>query len=401
MSSVYRPKGRTIWWMEFKDQHGVTRTNVSTGMKDRRAAEGLAHIVERDAERILAGQVPLEPTLSAPYLGLVLPGSHTWAHFRKRFTAEHLSGLRQSTRDKYDCVFDVFEQEMKPKNLKDIQEHALSNFAAALRKRVCPGTKKVGLAPWSIRNYLVAMKKALGWAVEQKLIPALPAFPEIKVPKKKPQPISEADWDKLFAQAPNDQWRAFLLCGWLGGLRLSEAWKMRRTRSEEWPWLDLAGNRVVLPAKFAKSDEDQWIPLHPRLRAALEALPDEGDELFAFKSRSQWTQLRGMPLTKTGVTNYVIWLASKAGVKLSMHRLRKGFGCRVAKQLGKGNAPILHQLMRHSSMQITTDFYANVDDVLQDAINQLDAPKPTPSSLPNTFPNRQEKQPESPNGESP
>jgi hypothetical protein len=29
-------------------------------------------------------------------------------------------------------------------------------------------------------------------------------------------------------------------------------------------------------------------------------------------------------------------LAKKAGVKLSMHRLRKGFGCRVAKTLGKG-----------------------------------------------------------------
>jgi len=55
----------------------------------------------------------------------------------------------------------------------------------------------------------------------------------------------------------------------------------------------------------------------------------------------------------------------------SMHRLRKGFGCRVAKQLGKGNAPMLHELMRHSSMQITMDYYASVDDVLQEAINEL------------------------------
>jgi integrase len=64
-------------------------------------------------------------------------------------------------------------------------------------------------------------------------------------------------------------------------------------------------------------------------------------------------------------------MAKQAGVKLSMHRLRKGFGCRVAKQLGKGNAPILHALMRHSSMQITMDYYASVDDVLQDAIGSL------------------------------
>jgi len=62
-----------------------------------------------------------------------------------------------------------------------------------------------------------------------------------------------------------------------------------------------------------------------------------------------------------------------AGVKLSMHRLRKGFGCRVAAQLGRGNAPVLHRLMRHSSMQITMDFYASVDNVLHDAIRQLDS----------------------------
>jgi len=64
-------------------------------------------------------------------------------------------------------------------------------------------------------------------------------------------------------------------------------------------------------------------------------------------------------------------MAKQAGVRLSMHRLRKGFGCRAAKQLGKGNAPILHTLMRHSSMQVTMDFYASVDDVLQEAIRGL------------------------------
>ena len=58
-------------------------------------------------------------------------------------------------------------------------------------------------------------------------------------------------------------------------------------------------------------------------------------------------------------------------MKLSMHKLRKGFGCRIAKQLGKGNAPVLHELMRHNSMQITMDYYANVDDALQDAIKGL------------------------------
>jgi hypothetical protein len=32
---------------------------------------------------------------------------------------------------------------------------------------------------------------------------------------------------------------------------------------------------------------------------------------------------------------------------------------------------MLHELMRHSSMQITMDYYANVDDALQDAIVRI------------------------------
>lgn len=64
-------------------------------------------------------------------------------------------------------------------------------------------------------------------------------------------------------------------------------------------------------------------------------------------------------------------MAKQAGVKLSMHQMRKGFGCRVAKQLGKGNAPVLHELMRHSSRQITMDYYANVDETKQAAITGL------------------------------
>jgi integrase len=80
----------------------------------------------------------------------------------------------------------------------------------------------------------------------------------------------------------------------------------------------------------------------------------------------------GGPLRRNGATNRVRDMAKRAGVPLCMHRLRKGFGCRVAQQLGKGNAPILHELMRHSSMQVTMEFYANVDDALEDAIKVLE-----------------------------
>jgi len=186
------------------------------------------------------------------------------------------------------------------------------------------------------------------------------------VPKKKPHPIPAEAFEKLLDKAPDALWRTNLLCAWWGGLRLSEARHLQWDPSDSLPWIDFEDDRIVLPAIFAKSDEDQWVPLHPILRQALSELPRNGPEVFPFRSRRG-----GRPLSRNGITNRILDMAKRAGVKLSMHKLRKGFACRVAKKLGKGNAPILHSLMRHSSMQITMDYYASVDDVLHDAIKEL------------------------------
>jgi integrase len=287
-----------------------------------------------------------------------------WERFRQLFEEEYLAGLRPRSHEKYGTVLDVFEQIIKPAKLRTVSERTISAFVKGMRER--PAMKKIGLAPMTIKNYLVCLKTALAWAVGQKLLPSLPTFPKIKVPKKKPQPIPAESFEKLLAKAPDHLWKAFLLCGWWAGLRLSEVREMRWEQSAEWPWVDFERNRIVLPAVFAKSDEDQTVPLHPVLRRTLVALPRSAPELFPFRSRKG-----GGRLSRNGITHRVLSLAKQAGVRLSMHKLRKGFGCRVAQLLGKGRAPILHELMRHSSMQVTMDYYANVDDVLQEAISEL------------------------------
>lgn len=292
------------------------------------------------------------------------PSRLTWAGFRELFEVEYLPGVRERTQEKYRTVLDVFEAIIRPTTLRAITERTVSQFVKGMRNRKKQGGK-VGLASITIKNYLIALKSALGWAADQKPLPAVPKFPEVKVSKKKPQPVSQADFDELYA-APTDLWRAFLMCGWWCGLRLSEARHLRWTAADAFPSIDFGADRIVLPTAFAKSDEDQWGPRHPVLRQALEQLPRTGEEVFPFRSSKT-----GGPLSRSGVTAYVLLLAKKAGVPLSMHRLRKGFGCRVATKLGKGNAPVLHRLMRHSSMQITMDYYASVDDALHAAIGNL------------------------------
>jgi integrase len=346
---VQEEPGRKYLRLQWHCPHTGQRKSRTTGTTDRREAEQQRSDLEYALNHGL-------------YSGA---GNLPWEEFRAMFRREYAAGLRERSQEKFDTVFDVFEEVCRPKQLGRIDERVVSAFVMKLRERKRPGGK-IGLAPITIKNYLIALKTALGWAADQKLLTAVPKFPEIKVPKKKPQPIPAEAFERLLGAAPDDTWRAFLLCGWWCGLRLSEARHLRRCPSDKFPWLDLDNDRIVLPAEFAKSDADQWVPLHPTLREALEALPNAGHQFFAFRSRKT-----GGPLTRNGITSRVILIARKAGVKLSMHKLRKGFGCRVARQLGKGNAPILHRLMRHSSMQVTMDYYANVDDALHDAINTL------------------------------
>src|SRR5262249_37673909 len=97
----------------------------------------------------------------------------------------------------------------------------------------------------------------------------------------------------------------------------------------------------------------------PELRQALEALPHRGKRVFHFVAQD------GHRLTENGVSSRVIRLARRAGVKLTMKSLRKGFGCRYA---GRVSAHVLQRLMRHSTIKTTMDYYASIDGAVEEAV---------------------------------
>jgi integrase len=281
----------------------------------------------------------------------------TWQRFRQVFEAEYLAGVRERTRLAFGLVFDRIERLCSPALLSSVNERMASAFAAAMYEKKAYG--KGGYAPNTIRNTLRLLRTALRWAVRQKMLPALPHFPKIKVPKKAPQPIPAESFERLLDKAPDANMRAFLLCGWLAGLRLGEAVALEWEQTDEAPYLDLGRGRIVLPAEFAKADRDQWVPLAAELRQALEALPRLAPRVFHFVNR--W----GKPILAASVCLRVIALAKQAGVRLTMHSLRKGFGCRYA---GKVPAQVLQKLMRHSDINTTMAYYVNVDAAVEAAV---------------------------------
>jgi integrase len=283
----------------------------------------------------------------------------SWERFRELFEQEYAAGKRVATQDNFRHVLDAFEAVCNPRSLRTVSERTVSAFVAGLRKMKLRNGRE-GMKPLSIKVCLQFLRTALGWAVQQKLLPALPRFPAVKVPKKKPQAVAAESFERLLEKAPDEETRVFLLAGWLAGLRISEAMALEWEETREAPYLDFPRRRIWLPAEFVKGDEDQWVPLDPRLAEALLSLPRRGKKVFQLVSYK--TKQR---MTRGGMSMRVGHLARKAGVRLSMHSTRRGFLCRYAEKVP---AQVLQKLARHANIKTTMDYYANVDDAVEAAV---------------------------------
>jgi integrase len=200
----------------------------------------------------------------------------------------------------------------------------------------------------------------LSYAVKQKLLAYMPTFPKVKVPLVRPQPVPAESFESLYSKATDLQMKAYLLCGWRAGLRLNEGFELEWEETSKAPWLDFARKRIWIPASFSKAVADQWLPLDSVLQEALQALPRKGRKVFRFEKR------RGSGLlTVQGLGQRVCRLAQRAGVKLTMKSLRRGFGCYFA---NRESAHVLQRLMRHASITTTLNYYVNCDAAVEQAV---------------------------------
>jgi len=342
------PDDRPHWQAQWTDPDTGRRRTRSLKTADAREAERLRAWIE---DRLAAG-LPLDEER----LG--------WAEFRERFMAGHAAGLRPSSRDKLATVLDCLEEICAPASARAVDAACLARFVAGMRtRRVRAG--KVGLAPWTQRNYLAAVGKALAWGRESGLVREVPPLPPVKVPQRRPRPVDPAQAERLIAAVPGAH-RLMLLLAWWAGLRLSEAFFLRWDDDGTAAWVELGSlPRIWMPAAAVKADADQWMPLHAALVAELAALERHPDgRVFAWGREG----VAG-PRTPDGVGSNICGWAKKAGIKLSMHRLRAGFGCRLASRVP---AAVLQRLMRHASITTTMEFYALAEDSsLRSAIDAL------------------------------
>lgn len=347
----------TVWVQEFKDRkHLVLQwIDPDTGKRKSQSAE-TSYRPEADLKA-----KELEYEINH---GIYQNAANmSWEKFRQLFEDEYVSGLRAKTRKHYLNTFVALERECNLNGVSGITERTLSSFVGALRRR--PGQGKSSLMESTIKGMLQDIRTALRWAVQQKIIPHCPTFPKTRAVQTIPQPVPCESFERLLKKAQDENMRAFLLCGWLAGLRLNEACLLEREESDQSPYVDWKNDRIVFPANFVKGRTDQWVPLDRELRTALERLPGTEKRFFRFVDRRRGDgQAIDVACAET-VSVRVSRLAREAGVKLTMKSLRRGFACYWASRVP---AQVLQKLMRHSNIAITMKYYANVDDAAMKAI---------------------------------
>jgi integrase len=274
------------------------------------------------------------------------PSKMPWETFRQLYEGEKLAGSREATQKKAGYVFDSFEELANPRTLGQVNERTISRYATQIREK--------GRKPATIQGHLAYLRAALRWAADQKLIPAAPKVAMPKVPKKRIiRKIVAEEFERLLAATPDDCWAAFLQTAWYTGMRRNEMLDLTWGGEGGTPWVDFKQDRIWLPAAYNKSDADQWVPLHPELAKALEVRRLPRGKLF--------------PLSESPreVSRKFGKLARKAGLKITLHDLRRSFGSRYAAAVP---APVLQRLMRHADIKTTLAYYTDVDDVLDEAI---------------------------------
>ena len=284
-----------------------------------------------------------------------------------------VAGLAEGTAVKVRGTFTHVEAILNPQRLKDLNEHRLSHLVVALRKN--------GLAETTIKGYLAHFKAALNWAVQQKLLSALPGFPKLQRAKRyggsamKGRPITAEEFERMLEAIPAvvhpeqvPQWAYYLRGLWTSGLRLGESldlWWDRYDRMR--PIFPKNGRPLFeIHAELEKGHTDRLLPMAPEFALLLQQTPEQDRSGPVFRLQGRQGRYGQYQVSKTvsrigraaGVTVHVDPRDSSKVKVASAHDLRRAFGERWAARVMPAQ---LMELMRHESIETTLRFYVGTN----------------------------------------
>ena len=296
-------------------------------------------------------------------------GAIGWEDFVVLYHAEHLSSLEDSSNLRVTSALNVFTKLVEPQRLGDITSATLSEYAATLRAK--------GRAEATLATHGGILHTAFEWAKQNGHIESVPKFPRIakkRLTRAKGRPLTLAEFVLLLRATSGvvgrpaaRSWRRLLIGLWLSGLRLDEALSLTwgdGVRHESALWIDTSGKYPLLgiTAESEKGKQDRLLPITPDFGRWLLKVPKAARDGYVFKlvkrRRQQVRRLDHMSKTISEIGAASKVRVNAKGKYASAHDLRRSFGLRWSHRVMPAE---LQQLMRHSDISTTMNFYAMIE----------------------------------------
>jgi integrase len=326
----------------------------------------------KDAER-KAGA--LEKEISA---GTYATRKLSWDQFRERLRIEMLIGKSNNTVTQYEGVLDRVEQVLKLSTPRDLTPERIAHYAAKLRADK--------LREATVGKHLRHLRSVLRWAEEVGIIDRAPKSRIKATTTAKGRPLTTEEVERALLVVPKvvgdtlaGSWHFYIDGLYRTGLRLAESlllsWDGDGIRI-----IDIDGDTpaVLFPAALQKNRKTQVVPLMPDAVELMRTIPAAERHGYVFKpvtrtgraSCDKASRLVKAVFEKAGITTKRETASDGSEVKqfASCHDLRRSFATRWARVLMPFE---LARVMRHSSMQTTSDFYVSTDsaDISRKAAN--------------------------------
>ena len=248
-------------------------------------------------------------------------------------------------------------------NIREIQETAIDDFRRQLPRHLKPKT---------VKNILGILGKIFQDAFGRRDIERVPIFPKVKIERPPIRWLEEEDQERILEATTDPVYRALFLFLMKQGCRPNEA------RALKWDRVDFRRNHVIINAAMdegvfrerTKVRDTRRIPMHPRVREALESLPTRALSGFVFI-------YRGEPLKENTVN--LVWrrITGGLGIDISLYQGTKHSGASQAINAGV-DLKVIQEMLGHKDPRTTARYMEVSADRLKAFWDRPDYPQSSP-----------------------
>lgn len=328
---MYLVKRNKFYHIYFRDASGRMKT-ISTKKGTKR--EAMMVLNEMESKQIPRSKLP----------------QITFNDFVNRYMEFARINRSPTYVEQFKYAFRELKIEVKNKLLSEINHNDIEKM---VNRRRVEGKNT------STNTFITCIKSAFNRAIDWGLLETNPAvkIKKKKLPKNHPIFITEEEFIKLIELEKNRLAKSAYIIAFNSGCWISELLNIR------WEDVDLANNKICIrnhQHHTTKSMLQRDIPMHPKVRETIEALP----RINEFILQNHYNRRR-----LSGKFKEIVRKCSDINQEMRYHDLRHSFASNLVR---KGiSLYIVRQLLGHSDSSITQIYSHLKNESLNEAVKML------------------------------